>query len=261
MTHDIHDTVRLTRASASTTPSHPSRRGRHAVRGDLGVAWRRTANGTREQAEHAHLRDRRSRPERHPWRERAHGPGVPRALLQNEGAGEREQDEHSMQQETEYVNGITIEATGGAAESRAEYHRAERSRAEPQRAEQSRERASRVPESPTSRAEQPSPTSRVLPAESYQPSPTSRVLPADQPNYQPNRPAEPNRRGQQMSRSEQGGACEHGGACSRAQRASKGARAKRGGARSATQVPLHVASLVFCTRLRGRVSGDFRGIR
>ena len=102
--YNIHDTRHPRHGSRSVRREHRRRRhhhispGRHAVRGDLGVAWRRTANGTREQAEHAHLRDRRSRPERHPRRERAHGPGV----LREERASISTDYIHSMHTETEH---------------------------------------------------------------------------------------------------------------------------------------------------------------
>ena len=84
--------------------------GQHAEPGDRGIAWRTTADGTREQAGHALLRDRRLRPDRHPRLDRAHGRGVSTALSSNEERASGGNDIHSMQRETESsANGIAVE--------------------------------------------------------------------------------------------------------------------------------------------------------
>ena len=88
MTHDIHITVNPTRTLTSATPSPVQDNTQNQVIGGRSIAWRTTADGTREQAEHALLRDRRLQPDRHRQHQRARGQGVSLGFF-DEGVGER----------------------------------------------------------------------------------------------------------------------------------------------------------------------------
>ena len=106
MTHDIHSTVYPTRTMTSATPSPVQDNTQN--QGDLGLAWRTTADGTREQAGHALLRDRRLRPDRHPQHQRARGQGVSLGLLRRRSGRAEQDDIHSMQNKAEYVFGYRL---------------------------------------------------------------------------------------------------------------------------------------------------------